>query len=265
MAEDPKEFLRLNSERERKTQEQMLKARLYALKLVSTGEEACFYYPACGSDFIYPLQYFSDRCDTFVFCDWMGGDENSFLEWIKTINAAGSPLIPDDAPDFLHFPLDQTDVKDLANMEHILGVFFPDMPANLRGFLADPPSAKGHYAELWVTTRHGINDGPQKFVRVFWLAMEGVNTYWKLFTRNMIAPRILCINNWHHVVGAWAPFGNWQEYLGKVVQEGRCEPEFLVAPKGAPHDWPWRLPVKEFNWDGQPVMMWAKEKPASPN
>ena len=256
MAEDPKTFFKcISKRRERSTREQMFKAQLYALKFLSKGEEACFYYPACGPDFMYPLQHFSGRCETFVFCDWTGGDEEAFLQRIETIKAPRPQCVPDDAPDFLHFSLDQTDVKALANMEHILEVFFPDMPANLRGFLAAPPSQKGHYVELWISA----NDGEKKFVRVFWLGMEGVNIYWKLFARNGTAPRILCLKNADHVGGEWTPFGNWQEPLGRVVEDGRSEPEFLVVPKGDQYDWPWTLRVNEFDWDGQPVVMWARE------
>jgi hypothetical protein len=264
MPEDPKELFKDRSkERAAKNQEQQLQAPKRAHRFLSRGKRTrVFYYPACGSDFAYPLQHFSDRCDTFVFCDWTFSDENSFLEQIKKkeIKATRPRRNPDNAPDFLDFPLHQTDVRELANMEHILAEFFPKMPSMLRKFLADPPLAKGHYAELWVTTKRGAKDGPPKFVRVFWLAMEGVNLYWKLFSRNGIAPRILCIKHWGHIGGEWTRFGIWQEHLGRVVQAGPSEPELLVARKGD-HDWPWTLPVAEFNdWDDKPVVMWARKK-----
>jgi hypothetical protein len=148
-------------------------------------------------------------------------------------------------------------VKALANMEQFLAKFFPELPWNLAAYLANPLSPKGHYAELWVTTQRG----KPKFVRVFWLAMEGVNLYWKLFAQRGIAPRILCIKNWGHIGGEWTPFGNWQAHLAQVVQAGPRKPELLVARKGD-HDWPWTLPVAEFNdWDDQPVMMWARKRP----
>src|SRR5512141_427862 len=31
------------------------------------------YYPGCSGDFRYPLHRFRERCDIFVFCDWLFG------------------------------------------------------------------------------------------------------------------------------------------------------------------------------------------------
>jgi hypothetical protein len=248
MAEDPKTVL--------------IKARealIFAVKI-------CFYYPACGLDFLYPLQHFSDRCDTFVFCDWKVGDKQLFLDQINTIKAGRPEGIADVAPDFFDSLLQQADVEKLANMEDILARFFQAMPPNLRRFLADPSSQEKHYAELWITD----SGGEKKFVRVFWFAMEGVNIYWKLFAQHGIAPRILCIKNWgrhddnDNDKKWWTPFGEWQAHLGQVVQDSHSEPEFLVARKGD-HNWPWTVPVAEFNdWGEQQVVMWEREKPASP-
>jgi hypothetical protein len=246
MAEDPKTIFKRMTEHTRKVRE--------ALTLVSNGESRCFYYPACGDDFIYPLQNFSDRCDTFVFCDWRAGNKELFLETIRAVPDVelGNELSL--------YPM--KDVNELASMEHILADFFPQMPPNLRRFVANPASQQGHYVELRITA----TGGAEKIVRVFWLAMEGVNIYWKLFARKGIAPRILCIKNWGQSDDEWwTPFGDCWAHLAKVVRDGPSAPELLVARQGD-HDWPWTLPVAEFNdWDDQPVIMWAREKPTSRN
>ena len=261
LPEEPKHFIkRMGAERERLRREHVLQARSSTLKLIADGGPAdVFYYPACGSDLAYPLRHFSDRCGTFIFCDWTNGAENSFLDGVMQLKADRPRRIPDDARDFLHFPLDQTDVKELAALHHLLVKFFPDMDPNLATYLANPASPKGHYAELWVTAA----DSTTRFVRVFWFAMEAVSLYLQLFARKRKAPRILCIKGWDHNGGAWTPFGNWQAHLGKVVQVGPRKPNLLVARKGD-HDWPWTLPVAEFNdWDDRPVMMWARKKSVS--
>lgn len=156
--------------------------------MISTGKSQCFYYPACGDDFTYPLQHFSDQCDTFVFCDWMAGNKNLFLERIRTVPGVDPNVnLRDTLPCNLI-----ADVKELANMEHILADVFPQMPPNLRRFLANPALQEGHYVELQIIA----TGGERKVVRVLWLAMEGVNIYWKLFASKGIAPLILCIKNW---------------------------------------------------------------------
>ena len=248
MAEDPKATFRRMSEHTRKVRE--------ALTLVSSGESRCFYYPACGDDFIYPLQHFSNRCDTFVFCDWRTGNKKVFLERIRAVPGVDPDI--DLGNELPLYPVE--DVKELANMEHILADFFPQIPPNLRRFLANPASQEGHYVELQITA----TGGEKKLVRVFWLAMEGVNIYWKLFARKGIAPRILCIKNWGRGDDTWwTPFGDCWAHLAKVVRDGPSEPEWLIARNGD-HDWPWTLPVGRFKgWGDQPVMMWARKKPKS--
>src|ERR1035437_1305710 len=251
----------LSARRAALNQDQPLRARIHAHKALSRGKRGrVCYYPACGSDFAYPIRRFSDRCDTFVFCDWRnGGGGASFVAAIKGLKAPRPQRRRDDAPDFIDYPVEEDDVKELANMEHFLAKFFPELPSNLAAYLANPLSPKGHYAGLWVAAKRG----KPKFVRVFWLAMEGVNLYWKLFTQRGIAPRILCIKNWGHIGGEWTPFGNWQANLAQVVQAGPRKPELLVARKGD-HDWPWTPRVDEVKgWDNQPVMMWARKTPTS--
>jgi hypothetical protein len=243
MAEDPKTVFR------------------EAQAALTCAAQKCFYYPACGLDFIYPLQHFSKWCDNFIFCDWKVGDRQLFLDQINTIRAERPEGIADVAPDFFTSVLRRADVRKLANMEEILARFFSEMPSNLRRFLADPPSPERHFAELWITA----SGGEKKFVRVFWLGMEGVNIYSKLFSQKNIAPRILCIKNWGLIESEWTSFGTWQAHLGQVVQAGPHKPELLVARKGD-HDWPWTRPVTEFtDWDDQPVIMWARKKPTSRN
>lgn len=257
MPEDPKDFLkRMSAKRAVVNQEQLVKARTRAHRLLSSGKPTrVFYYPGCGSDFARPLRRFSDRCDTFIFCDWSGGEAETFVAAIKGIKSDRPARGPDDAPDFIHFPLDEGDVKELANMGQFLVKFFPELPPNLASFLANPLSARGRYAELWITTEHG----GCKFVRVFWLAMEGVNLYWKLFARRGTAPRILCIKNWGHTGGEWTPFGNWKAHLGQTVRAGRVAPELLVAREGD-HDWPWRVQVECVeDWDERPVWVWKRK------
>jgi len=261
MAEDPKAFLkRMGEARAALNQDQPVRARIQAHEALSGGKRGrVFYYPACGSDFAYPLRRFSDRCNTFVFCDWRkGGAAASFVAAMEGIKTPRPLRCPDDAPDFIHFPVEEGDVKELANMEHFLATFFPELPSNLAAYLANPPSPRGHYAELWVAGKRG----KPRFVRVFWLAMEGVNLYWKLFAQKGTAPRILCIKNWGHIGGEWTPFGNCWAHLAKVVRDGPSEPELLVARKGD-HDWPWTRLVDEYDdWDhDHTVIMWAREKP----
>lgn len=260
MAEDPKAFFkRMSTDRAVVNQKHMLLARQYANRFLSKAEiTGVFCYLGCGSDFAYPLQHFSDRCDTFVFCDWTNGAENLFLDRIKGLKVDRPRRVPDDLPDFLDFPLDQTIVGELANMGHLLTRFFPSMASNLVTYLANPASAKGHYAEFWVKDSNDTS----KFVRVFWLAMEGVNLYTKLFTENQTAPRVLCIKNWGHIGGEWTPFGNWQAHLGTIVRTSRKKPEYLVA-REEDHDWPWTVRVAEFrDWDDRPVIVWARNQAA---
>jgi hypothetical protein len=253
MAEDPKAFLkRMSAARAAVNQKQFVRAQTRAHRLLSRGKPTrAFYYPACGSDFVRPLQHFSDRCDTFVFCDWGGGGAAQFVAAMKGMKADRPRRFPDDAPDFIQFPIDRGRVKELANMGHFLVKFFPELPPNLAAYLGNPPSSKGHYAELWIKPKHGR----RRFVRVFWLAMEAVNLYWKLFARRGIAPRILCIKNWGHIGGEWTPFGNWQAHLGQTVRAGRVAPELLVAREND-HDWPWTVQVDRFDdWDERPVLV----------
>jgi hypothetical protein len=266
LPEDPKRFLkRMGAGRERLRREHLLQARRSALKIIADGGPSdVFCYPACGSDIAYPLRRFSDRCGTFIFCDWTNGAEKSFLDGVKKLKADRPIRTPDDARDFLHFPLGQIDVKELAALHHLLIKFFPDMHPNLATHLANPSSAKGRYAELWVTAA----DSTKRFVRVFWFAMEAVNLYLQLFARKRKAPRILCIKNRGDHGNRWTPFGNWQAHLGQVVQAGPRKPEWLVARQGD-HDWPWTVPVaKSKDWDvfeEKPIMMWRRKKPASRN
>ena len=253
-------FKETSAPRDRLTREHLLQARRSALQLIADGGPSdVFFYPACGSDIAYPLRHFSDRCRTFIFCDWTNGAEKSFLDEVKKLKVARPQRNTDDARDFLHFPLDQADVREVAALHHLLVRFFPDLHPTLATYLANPASPKGHYAELWVAAA----DNTPRFVRVFWLAMEGVNLYWKLFAQKRKAPRILCIKNRGDNAFRWTPFGKWQAHLGQVVQAGPRKPELLVARKGD-HDWPWTLPVAEFNdWDDRPVVMWARKKPKS--
>jgi hypothetical protein len=240
MAEDPKPFLKRMAEAQRK------------------AVKKCFYYPCCGSDLIYPLQHFSRWCENFIFCDWNAANRNSFRDQINSIKAERPEGIPDVAPDFFASCLHRDD-KELADMEDILAKFFRQMPPRLRRFLAHPSSQERDSAELWITA----SDGEPKFVRVSWLAMEGVNIYWKLFAHRGLAPRILCLKNWgrHDDDESWTPFGEWQEHLGQVVRDSHSEPEFLVAREGD-HDWPWTKRVDEFNdWGDRPVILWARQKP----
>jgi len=131
------------------------------------------------------------------------------------------------------------------------------VPLSLRRFLAHPSSQERESAELWIVA----SDGKRKFVRVSWLAMEGVNIYWKLFARRNMAPRILCLKNWRRQNDeSWTRFGDWREHLGRIVQESHREPEFLVARKDD-HDWPWTERKKEFKeWGQKPVFMWARKE-----
>lgn len=246
MPEDPKRVFKIITERTRKVRE--------ALKLVSSGKSPCFYYPACGDDFAYPLQHFSDRCDTFVFCDWNEHEPTSFVAAIKKINSIS-------ARGLLEFAIDAVDVEGLANMQQLMAKFFPKLPANLAAYLSDPPRSKGHYAELSVKQKRR----KPKLVQALWFAMEGVNLYSKLFASQGTAPRILCIKNWGHNRDAWTPFGNSWAHLAKLVQDGRSGPEFLIAREND-HDWPWTRFVDGFDdWDDQPVFMWARQQPTPRN
>ncbi len=243
MAEDPKEFLRRMSAHTTKVEE--------ALKSIESGKSHCFYYPGCGNDFIYPLQHFSDKCDTFVFCDWKVGDRDSFLERMRTIpdvtirNDTSLPVI--DA------------LKRLANMEDILARFFPQIPPNLRQFVGNPAikaGEEGQFVELKI-------GNAEKIVKVFWLAMEGVNVYWRLFGKHRIAPRILCIKK--HLGldcdNGWTHFEDWGGYLAAVVRDSACEPEWLVTRENG-HNWPWTQVVDRFvDWDDRPVIMWGRQRP----
>jgi hypothetical protein len=263
LPEDPKSFLkRAGAVRERLRRKHVLQARRSALKIIADGGPSdVFYYPACGSDIAYPLRHLSDRCSTFIFCDWTKDAERSFLDVVTKLKAARPRRIPDDARDFLHFPLGHADVREVAALHHLLVKFFPEMHPNLATYLANPASPKGHYAELWVTA----TDDTPRFIRVLWLGMEGVNLYWKLFAQKRKAPRILCIKNRGDHGDRWTRFGDWQAHLAQVVQAGPRKPELLVARKGD-HDWPWTLPVATFNdWENQPVMMWARKTPTSQN
>jgi hypothetical protein len=240
MAEDPKAIFKRISNYTRKAQE--------ALESISSGKSQCFYYPGCGNDFIYPLLHFSDKCDTFVFCDWRVGDRNSFLKEIRTIP---NVTICDDRS----IPV-KDDPKELANMKDILAKFFPQIPPNLRQFLGNPSSKDGQFVEL----RMG---NAEKIVQVFWLAMEGVNVYWKLFASRSIAPRILCIKkNWGvDCDNGWTRFEDCWGHLAAVVRDSACEPEWLVTRENR-HNWPWTQLVDRFvDWDDRPVIMWAREKP----
>ena len=235
--EDPKSYLR----------------RLQAA--LERHAKKCFYYPCCGSDFSYPLRHFSKWCNNFIFCDWMPGGKGSFLDQINAIQVEPPEGIPVVAPDSYGDCLHRDKVYDLANIKSILREFFPQVPSTLSRFLVAPSVPEKQYAELWITD----SEGETRFVRVSWLAMEGVNIYWKLFTKRRLAPRILCLKHWGGDDESWTPFGEWEGHLRQLVQNSCAESEFLVARK-RDHNWPWKRRVAKFtDWDEEPVVMWAQE------
>ena len=265
MAEDPKAVFRMISSAravvdKKQRAEAGKQAHDFLCSKKGTAEGVC-YYPGCGSDLEGPLKHLSDRCDTFVFCDWISGGTEAFVNGLNGLTAPRPKRRPDDAPDLYHFPLKKEDVKALACMGQFLSRFVHGMRRELAEYLANPASAKGHYAEFWVKP----GTGRRKFVRVFWLEMEALNAYCKLFAQNRTAPRILCIKNWgQNEGGEWANLGLWQEHLGKVVRTSRHKPDFLVSCEGD-HDWPWKVRVDEFgDWGDRPVILWSRKKPASP-
>jgi len=260
--ESPNGFLRkLAAEGACRRRAQLLQARTSALKFIADGDsDGVFYYPACGSDLEYPLRHFSERCQTFVFCDWTPGAQESFLEAVTKLKAEREVAVRDKQPVFLHFPLAPSDLKDLAVLHGLLVKSFPGMHPNLAAYVGSPASAKGHYAQLWITGA----DSKTRIVRVFWFTMEAVNLYSRLFAQKRKAPRILCIKTRCQNWDGWTRFGDWQAHLAKAVQDGPRKPRWLVAREGK-HDWPWTLLVDRFeDWDFRadepPVMMWARSR-----
>ena len=207
-----------------------------------------FYYPACDSDFRYPLKRFIGRCDTFVFCDWLfggWGNDAAFGDWVDRMRQF---------PVTAEAPLPDEKVRQLAVLDeewaNAMGFVVADARAEMREYLARRPKPQGHYFQIQV--------GSTK-LDVFLFAAEGTCLYLKLFAKRGAAPRILCIKNWGHIGGEWTPFGNWQAHLGNAVRASRLTPELLVAREGD-HDWPWPVQVERLeDWDDRAVVMWRKE------
>src|ERR1035438_5520621 len=149
MGEDSKEvFKRMSAKRSAVNQDQVIRARIQTHRALAWGKRGrVCYYPVCGSDFAYPLRHFSDRCDTFVFCDWSERGAASFVDAMEEIKAQRPRRSPDDAPDFIHYPVNEGDVKELANMEQFLAKFAPELPPHLTAYLANPPLSKGRSEE----------------------------------------------------------------------------------------------------------------------
>ena len=241
MPENPKAVLKQMSAPIRKVDQ--------ALKSISSGNSKCFYYPGCGNDFIYPLQNFSDKCDTFVFCDWKVGDKDSFLETIRTIPDVVVTGYYDGS-----IPPKCLEPFEFFNMEDILARFFPQIPPSLCQFVGTLSSKDGAFVEL------EIGKAEKKIVHVFWLPMEGVNVYSKLFALQRIAPHILCIKKNAGGDGddGWTRFGDCWGHLAAVVRDSNHEPEWLVARENG-HNWPYTQIVDRFDdWDDRPVIMWGR-------
>jgi hypothetical protein len=250
MAEDPKAIFRRSAEQQA-ARESAAKAerQKQAIGLLETlPDRQVFCYPGCGTDFGRPVTQFSNRCDTFIFCDWLfgrWGDDGAFVDWVDGF---------DQFPITAKCPLPDETVRQFTELDeewaNTVGFVAEEARAEIREYLAERPKPKGHY--LQIQTGSGRLD-------VFLFAAEGTNLYLKLFAKRGAAPRILCIKNWGHIGGEWTPFGNWQAHLGNAVRASRVTPELLVAREGD-HDWPWPVQVDRFeDWDDRAVVMWRKE------
>jgi hypothetical protein len=250
MPEDPKVLLRrLSGQQAARVAAANAERQQQALGLLGNLKARnVFYYPGCGTDFSRPVTQFCDRCDTFIFCDWLFGTwsgEAGFAEWVDGF---------DQFPITAICPLPDESVRQLAALDEewasTVGFVAEEAQAEIRVYLKERPEPKGHYLQIQV--------GARRF-DVFLFAAEGTNLYLKLFAKRSAAPRILCIKNWGHIGGEWTPFGNWEAHLGKAVRARRVASELLVAREGD-HDWPWPIQVERFeDWDDRPVVMWRKE------
>ena len=196
--------------------------------------KVCF-YPACGFDWN-PIQRFTDRCRTFIYCDW-----DSYY-----------------TPDRLERALHQLPAGlELENMEPVDDELLEEITETLVPAHLQPPAQPP--AEEW-GHRIILRSGGRR-VKLFFLLTEGVKTYWSLFKSLSITPEILCIIKQDR---NWTDFALWANPLGRVVHsQWPKSPKYLaVGPEQ--HDWPlWNVEAARFeNWTTQfgdyTVLLWRR-------
>jgi hypothetical protein len=210
-------------------------------KTITSG--AVLFYPACGFLDWGVIKDFSTECKTFLYADW-------------------HPTIEQVEQAMLQVPI-QNPALNAMRCDWKAAIDIPAQRLVPRPLLRNPkflkPDERGQYRNnfkqfanktpwcRWVPTIHAV-DGQDRKLKLIYLTVEGVNTYWKLFNRQRAAPQYLCIKNCGYGFGFnYTAFCQWRGPLGRAVFAGWKEhghaPEFLIAERPN-HDWPWTEVVR---------------------
>ncbi|MCI0621382.1 MAG: hypothetical protein L0387_06895, partial [Acidobacteria bacterium] len=142
-------------------QERNLQVQAEITLLGLKGAKA-FYYPACGTDWEFPLGEFQEKCDTFIFCDWPWAhneheaDGNMrHLGWLVPGYSFRENLVCNHS-----CPLDCNFVEKLDDMTGSLAKFFggpnTGMRSELCEYLGQRKEPWARYAELVLTLPNGL-------------------------------------------------------------------------------------------------------------
>lgn len=222
----------------RKRIEETQRQRDAQLILENIREHRVFFYPGSSYD-LEPLHRFTHQCDTFIFCDWHM-QAGAVTDGLQSHGLTTEFVID----------LDAETVRYLADDSRIQGRIWTIVKRE-----GGPPVKPwGKYARL-VRSVGNIT----RTIHFFYLGIEGVTTFFNLFTPVRTAPKIICLKGVSGFSGNWTGFHNWDGPLGQLVRSCDRRPAHLVAEDG-PHNWPYpRLWQSFADWDRSPAACVAED------
>ena len=206
--------------------------------LEHSHEHQVFFYPGSSSDWE-PLCRFTHLCDTFIFCDWET-EPGSVGEHFGVAGLTTEFVVT----------LDQGMVDYLSDNSRL----HPRIWRIVKEVGGRPLKPWGKYARLARSV--GNITRPIHF---FFLGIEGVTTFFNLFTPMRTAPKIICLKGVGGFSGNWTGFHGWDQPLGQLVRRCDNRPTHLVA-EGGPGTWPYPCLWQRFaDWDRSPAAYVAED------
>lgn len=177
------------------------------------------FYPACCVDW-QPLIRLNHLCDTFLYCD-LGMSLETFTSSLPgNFNLHPNLRLVDLSPiDSDLFDNAETGLKELFPGT----VFAPRYAPRIMG---------GQKAILEVRMGDCV-----RTITLIYLNQEGIAAYYGLYASRGASPRVICRTD-----NGFMHNARWEEPLGRLVEQSREKPQFLLDGIGYErrNNWPWR-------------------------
>jgi hypothetical protein len=203
------------------------------LILENIQERPVFFYPGAGLDWE-PLHRLTHECSVFVYCDWE----------TQAGAVTGEFQLPGLKTEFI-VPLGQGTVRDLSDASR----FHPHIWRIVKRVGGPPVEPWGKYARLARSVGNIT-----RTIHFFYLGIEGVTTYFNLFTPVRTAPKIICLKGAGGVQRNWTNFHDWDRPLGQLVRRCDTRPTHLIVDGGPHLSWPYTRRWQRFaDWERSPA------------